>query len=1199
MVKTKLFSIIVLCVTMLTSTIMAACTNNTDPTVESIAFKDGTVKQTYQLNEQIDYSAIKLVVSYSDTTTKEIALTDDNVEYTPIDVTTPGQKVLSATYQNKLATKNVEVVKNVSSIEFVQNSIKTTYEKDSTINYSSFIVKLNFNDGTSTTQSLNKTDFSYDEIDTSQIGKHNFEVTYNNKTTSIEIEIVAPKTLESIEILNLKTVYGQGEDIHYNEISIKFNYDNDTNEVKTLNTTDFTYEEIDTSVPGTKNFVVTLKSNTQISATKTITVQEATVKSIEYYDGLKTQYQVNGQFNANEVRIKVIKDNNDVELVYLNDDGVDFSADLSKQGTSNVLNITYGGRYCTTTINVVAVFEKIEFQASSLVFDFNGEFDKSLIKLDLIYNDPSVNDVITLDNQDVTITQDVSLTDKTLVGETQVLKVEYNGKTAEINVVVNKVLTGIAFKEGTSTVYYLNDVVDYSKIFIIASYNNDTTEEISLNDARTSYTKIDTSVTGTVKLQVEFKGKTTSELTITVKSLPRINEFAMPLSYSQYLTKSENTNTYKVARDTATNPYLVGSINKFNFVPVTSYFDTTSFERVYIDNPETIYELFVKEDGNYVKVTSPDLYLESVSDNMYDFNETANDNFFKLVVSLNPDKNNLTYWTNNDVDAPTIEIEFKVVDAYNVYDTYGLSVMDNLNVKNWAEIKNRTLKYDDKKLSEYTNVKLVILHNDIVINADQLPENYFWAEDMFGYNVALENARKADEKTGNITNFAGRLKGALRNGTGYEGYNHCDVDQNSKDVNGNPRKDYVETWGCLNPQKGIFTTNQTSINGNYMTISTKDSATRHLTSILSHRYEDDNVNRMTNQEGHWSIFKFFKTEDLTSTKFNVSIENVTLQGNMPKTNQQGREAGLMAMNTLADKITISNVITTQFYTHIVADGVAGRADSLLEFKNSIMTDAYSNMFYMLRSNVNIVNSTLKNAGGPLFILTDADRLASDTSDIPGPILNVDKDSVLESFASGQEAWYQMYDATPLLTMLKGNLNNIFNGATNKTFVHNVNSAEQINIIAVMIPDPESIFTNPTNPLNIKSTVNIEKANGDIETYDMNDPMANLVKYLNSVGFVSNGNYAFISDPNTFAIQKWPGAAAYDTYFVPTLPEPAQQLLTSEKLGLTDIPPSDFANSSEFLTLVLSAKLAEQSLTNAPYFGVLLGDYTAEKQNITL
>ncbi len=887
-VKTKLFSIIVLCVTMLTSTVLAACTNDPTPTVESIAFKDGTVKQTYQLNEQIDYSAIKLVVSYSDTTTQEIALTSNNVEYTPIDVATPGQKVLSATYENKLATKNVEVVKSVSSIEFVQS---------------------------------------------------------------------------------------------------------------------------------------------------------------------------------------------------------------------------------------------------------------------------------------------------------------------------------IAFKEGTPTVFYLNDVVDYSKIFIIASYNNDTTEEIPLSDARTSYTKIDTSVTGTFKLQVEFMGKETSELTISVKSLPRLNEFANPSAYQQYLTKSENTNTYKVARDTATNPYLVGSVNKFSFIPVTTYFDYTIGNKVIIDNPETVYELFVKEGNDYVKCNTED-YLESVSDNMYDFNTLANDKFFKLVISLNADKNNLTYWTSNGVDVPTVEIEFKVVDAYNVYDTYGLSVMDNLNVKNWAEIKNRTLKYDDKKLSEYTDVKLVVLHNDIVINADQLPENYFWSEDMYGYDTAFNNARKADDKTDNKTNFAGRLKGALRNGTGDGSYNHCGsspngtnqdiIDQNSKDDKGNPRKDYVEEWGCLNPQKGIFNTNQTSINGNYMTISTKDSATRHLTSILSHRYDINNVNSMTNQEGHWSIFKFFKTEDLVNTKFNVSVENVTLQGNMPKTNQQGQEAGLMAMNTLADKITISNVITTQFYTHIIADGVEGRADSLLEFKDSIMTDAYSNMFYIWRGNVTIKNSTLKNAGGPLFILTDADRLASDKSSISGPVLNVDKDSVLESFASGQEAWYQMFDATLLLTTLKGGLHYNFYEETGKTFVHDVNGAEQINIIAVMIPDPESIFTSPTNPLNIKSTINIENSNGDIETYDMNDPMSNFVKGLGTVGFVSNGNYAFVSDANTYAIQQWPGAEAYDTYFVPTLPEKAQPQFTSQQLGLTDIPASDFEkNSSEYLTLVLSAKLANGNLTNAPYFGVLLGDYTTEKQTITL
>ena len=107
-----------------------------------------------------------------------------------------------------------------------------------------------------------------------------------------------------------------------------------------------------------------------------------------------------------------------------------------------------------------------------------------------------------------------------------------------------------------------------------------------------------------------------------------------------------------------------------------------------------------------------------------------------------------------------------------------------------------------------------------------------------------------------------------------------------------------------------------------MTISTSDSATRHFTSILGHDYKEGDVNSMINQVSHWSMFKFYKTDDLveSNTTVNLSLDNVMLLGNMQKINEDGQEAGLMAMNTFIYKMTINNTITTQFYTHIVCDG---------------------------------------------------------------------------------------------------------------------------------------------------------------------------------------------------------------------------------------------------------------------------------------
>lgn len=1192
MKKRSIITLIVLCVTMFALAIFTACTPKA-PTVEAINFKDGTVKSTYTLNEEIDYSSIKLEVLYSDDSTKELSLTETGVEYTPIDTTSEGQKKLSATYENKHATKNVEVIKSLSSIEFVQNSLDKTYVQGSTIDYANIIIKINYNDGSHETKNLNKTDFSYTEIDTSVLGKHTFEVTFNNKKINIEIEI---KAVVSIEILNLKEGFGQGETINYNEIYIKFNYHDLSYEVKDLNTTDFNYNIIDTDILGTQNFVVSLKDNAQISATKVLTIQEATVQSIEYFDGLKAEYQVNGTFNDSEVRIKVIKDNTDIEYVYLNDSEVNYNADLTKQGDNNLLSITYGGRFCTTTIKVVAVLEKIEFQSKSLSFEFKDDFIKSEIKLNVIYNDPAVNKVISLADEGVTITQPISLTDKNLIGATQTLKVAYLGKTDEIEVKVNKVLVDLKFKADTRTSYYLNNDIDYSKIIVVASFNNDTTEEINLNDSRIKFTQIDITKVGSHKLQVEFMGKLSDEITIEIKDLLSPAQFTIPESYQDYKAKSSSTGPYKINSDVDNNPYLVGSINKFSFVPLTTYYDADLHKIVVIDNPYTVFNLSVKENGEYKLVEDPSTYVVA-EDNMYKFSSSANDKFFKLEVMLDGTRYNLSKWIDNELELPKALIEFKVVDAYNVYDTLGLSVIDNLNVKNWAEIKEKTtLKYDDKKLSEYTDVKLVVLHNDISINPDHLPANYFWKEDVTpNYKSAKATVNSIDSAL--QTKFSRRLNGSLRDYSfvnsntwlrhGYKNPNANELSELVYDIDGDGIKEnFNEDWECVNHMKGLFNTNQTNISGNYMTISAKsESQTRHLTSVFGTDY--DTVKTIMHGESvsffpfsHWSIFKFYKTSANTD-ELNISVRNLTMQGNMSNDYTTNVECGLTAINSVIDTLTVDNVITTQFYTHVSTDNNLGHegapeAKLNVQLKNSIMFDAFSNMFTMWRSNVEVINSELTNAAGPLFVLSDGNREAND-QESDGPSLTYDDASILEAYATGQEAWYMANNATTLLTYVTGDFATVtstITGLTNsnspiyKSYLHNVNNVnnvnevvKQVNMIAVIIPEVGSIF-NPESGSNIsiKGTITI-KGDSYNETYNMVNTFIdkNVDSQFGVVGFTSGSEHCAFN-------------------------------IHTKKTTFSSEDPTSFATkSTNTMFITLSAKMLGVA-QNAPFFGCLIGGF---------
>ena len=901
---------------------------------------------------------------------------------------------------------------------------------------------------------------------------------------------------------DFQTTYVVNESIDYSKLSLTAVYEDESKKDLNLSSEGVTYTPVDTSTVGTKTLTVNYEGK---SANLSITVEEISVVSIEVVEGLKNKYWAGEDFNAQEVKLKITKEDESVSYVYLNDSSVNYVVDLTTAG-EKTLTVTYGGKTTTSTI---------------------------------------------------------------IVEENTVLSLE--------------------IVEGLKNKYLLDDEINAEEIKIKVSMADESVEYVYLSDNGVVY-DVDMTTAGEKTLTVTYKGKT---ITTKVNVVLSPSTFALPQSYIYYQDQSDELDTPK-EKDFAIkgNSYVVGSINKFKFVPQVNYFDWNKLQTVTIDNPITTVKLFVKKDNVFAVVDNIENYISEIKDNMYKFNSNAEGKEFRLEVSLDESKYDISWWTDNNA-YPTIKATFKVVKAYNAYDTLGLSVVDNLNVKHWAEIKNQTLVYDDKKLSEYTDVKLVVLHNNIAIDADLLPENYFWSEDKFGYKTALASAKAADASTGNTINFAGRLNGSLRNGMNGDTYSHCGAEhggdtgswryttwqQNTLDDNGQPRKDYAEEWGCENVQKGIFNTNQCSISGNYMTISVKDSATRHFTQVLGQNYGDGGK-AITNPYSAWSIFKFYKNYYTNEgPAINITIDNLFMLGNMPKVNESNLEAGLMAINSFIDTLTLNNVVSSQFYTHIVADGSVERGLCTINFENSRMFDAYSNMFYLWRSKVNIVNTIMENAGGPLFLLVDGTRLANekpaegDDSNIP--VLKIDDKSKLESYAAGTEAWYSMNNATLLVNMLKSNLNNAIKTITQKSYVNVVNGVEQINLIAVMIPVPGEIMKTPddaNNPVEIYGKVIRNAGLDNEEVFDINDTVLKMIKGIGSAGFVSGGQYAFMADSSNAALGAGLGM----------IPSPYGGMLFPG----AEATPSNFAISSDWISVTMSADASKKM----PYFSAIIGDF---------
>ncbi|MDE7372789.1 MAG: hypothetical protein K2N18_01870, partial [Clostridia bacterium] len=209
-----------------------------------------------------------------------------------------------------------------------------------------------------------------------------------------------------------------------------------------------------------------------------------------------------------------------------------------------------------------------------------------------------------------------------------------------------------------------------------------------------------------------------------------------------------------------------------------------------------------------------------------------------------------------------------------------------------------------------------------------------------------------------------------------------------------------------------------------------------------------------------------------------TIKNLATSGNCPKQDlsadevAKGLPAGLMMLNCYTNHLTLNNIVADKFFTNIVVDGYGPTGVDII---NTKLYDSYSNMSYMWRSKVNVVNSEMIGSGGPLFILCDGDTHFMDPNypltDANGSNLTVDKASVLKAYAVGNESWYDINGANLIVNQFKSDLEPGMN-ALGKTILTTQNKIDYINIIAVIICSPGKLF---------KGIVPKDENNQDIDT----------------------------------------------------------------------------------------------------------------------
>ncbi len=419
---------------------------------------------------------------------------------------------------------------------------------------------------------------------------------------------------------------------------------------------------------------------------------------------------------------------------------------------------------------------------------------------------------------------------------------------------------------------------------------------------------------------------------------------------------------------------------------------------------------------------------------------------------------------NEDMPFDPITFEIDVVNAWNVYDVANLArVEDNEKSRSLWAAKKQATGIDN------TEIEGIVLHNNLEIKKSDLPAEMFYGE-----------------------------------GVSYEG----------KDVS------YTLKNRSSFYTRDIDVNDTFSVYGNYFTISTRNTGEDAIP--LGKDFE-------ANDFAHSAIFAFGGDNNNSpdDAQGRVVINSLGLIGNGSR--QSGQETtndgALIAVLSSAHNTTLENCITRAFTTHIISDGeytYPTAEDIALTIKNTKMFDSFSSMVYTWATrNSYIENSVLKKAGGPLVMATHPDAKAH-----PEFFSNINiKNSVIENYVGGSEAWFSKTGAAPIIAYLRvisGLLENVsteligkIDGLTaNASFTTNNGAA--VNFLSCNIGEDTVMQEDP-----IKSSNVIKDAQGNIvNEQDMKDELIAMLEAsgtgMTAMPIFKAGNVYITLDPNTLS-----------------------------------------------------------------------------------
>ena len=606
---------------------------------------------------------------------------------------------------------------------------------------------------------------------------------------------------------------------------------------------------------------------------------------------------------------------------------------------------------------------------------------------------------------------------------------------------------GIEIRENTIPQdIYVGETVDWSDLEILVKYDNKKTASVFYNSSMT--VELDNSSAGEKTLTVTYM-KHTATATVTVKEnrggQAEFRAFEKPALATAFDTNS-TSNIFKEKGKS----YKVGNNNAFIFKPQITM--KVGEDYTHPDSIPTTFKLYSyagsRTSGGYQEVTGDELANTVTFDNQTYAIKFASGvtGTFKLEM----------YPTEHPEADNHIEFVVEVVDGYNINKLTDLAIVNNVPKAKeiWAEIANAN------GVDLNTNVNAVILHNSFNITNDDIPRGYKWNREDADFNSSVAG-----------------LEGTLRANRSL--YTHVIAEGETFTIYGN-----------------YFTLNASGIS-----LTVKDLADEKTP------FSTWNGGKVKNS--HSAIFEFgdgdnFAVDGMPASKQgNVVVQDLNSLGNANKSSNTDCAGGFYFVKEATNESTYDNVVLSSFLKAI--NNIGHDYDTIvsekLTIKNCDFKDTFAEMFNIWGGAklIEVEESSLKNAGGPIFIVNQMSNYYTDI---------ILKNSEVESFITGQEAFFVYNNLNSIATdlmALDGVINQTSAGLRNnanlqamgvnfdhKTFVNpkvgdNQNKANAICIFCL----PDSVHADPQQPIKGKLTV---KNSNDQTTFefDMENNIINSV-----------------------------------------------------------------------------------------------------------